>query len=158
MLAAGVPLNFALPFPLSEKVTPDGRAPTSEMVGAGDPLAATVNEPADPTLKLALFALVNAGPWLTFSVKLWEAAGATPLAAVKVRLNTPPAVGVPANVPVPSWLSAKVTPLGKAPTSVVLAAGNPDVVTLNEPEDPVWKAVLLELVIEGAWLTVRVKV
>ena len=43
------------------KVTPEGRAPDSERVGVGEPLAVTVNEPAVPTVKVVLLALVIAG-------------------------------------------------------------------------------------------------
>jgi hypothetical protein len=55
---AGVPLNTPVP---GTKVTPDGRAPVAERVGAGDPVAVTVNVPAAPTVKVVLFALVMAG-------------------------------------------------------------------------------------------------
>ncbi len=65
-------------------VTPEGRAPDSESAGAGVPVAATVNEPAEPTVKVALFALVMAGAWFTFNVKFCEAAVAMPFCAVMV--------------------------------------------------------------------------
>ena len=56
--AAGVPERAPL---LALKVTPVGRVPASERVGVGDPLAVTVNEPAVPTVKVVLLALVIAG-------------------------------------------------------------------------------------------------
>jgi hypothetical protein len=67
-------------------VTPLGRAPDSLSVGAGLPVAVKVNVPDDPTVKVALDELVMAGgcAWLTVSVKLCVALGATPLFAVKV--------------------------------------------------------------------------
>ena len=56
--AAGSPPSA----PVDElNVTPEGSAPDSDTDGAGRPAAVTVNEPAAPTLKLALFALVIAG-------------------------------------------------------------------------------------------------
>ena len=55
--AAGVPLRK----PAELRVTPLGSAPVSLNVDAGKPLAATVNDPADPTVNVALFALVMAG-------------------------------------------------------------------------------------------------
>lgn len=59
--AAGVPLNFAVPFELGTNVTPAGRAPVSETVAAGDPVVVTVNDPLEPTLKAVVAALVIAG-------------------------------------------------------------------------------------------------
>ena len=45
--AAGVPLNVAVPSPLSANVTPVGRAaPVRTMAGAGNPVVVTVNVPA----------------------------------------------------------------------------------------------------------------
>jgi hypothetical protein len=67
---------------------------------------------------------------------------------------------VPANVPVPLWLSTNVTPLGSAPVSVKVGVGVPVVVTENVPVAPAVKVVLLALVITGATLgvfTVSVK-
>jgi hypothetical protein len=63
--AAGVPLRT----PAELRVTPLGRMPVSLNVGAGNPVAVTVKEPAVPTAKVALFALVIAGAWSTVSVK-----------------------------------------------------------------------------------------
>ena len=42
-------------------VTPDGRAPVSLSVGAGEPVAVTVKVPATPSEKAMLLALENAG-------------------------------------------------------------------------------------------------
>ena len=59
------------------KVTPEGRVPDSESVGAGEPVAVTVNEAAVPTAKVVLLALVIAGAssteFTTVRVKLWVA-------------------------------------------------------------------------------------
>ena len=47
-----------------------------------------------------------------------------------------PAAGVPASVAVPSPLSTKVTPVGRAPVSLSAGVGNPVVVTVNVPSVP----------------------
>lgn len=60
--AAGVPLSTPVDV---LKFTPFGTAPDSEKVVAGVPVAVTVNEPAVPTSKVRLFALVIAGGWPT---------------------------------------------------------------------------------------------
>ena len=60
--AAGVPLSTPV---VALNVTPLGSVPLSLRVGAGEPVTVTVNEPAVPTVKVALFALVMAGGWLT---------------------------------------------------------------------------------------------
>jgi hypothetical protein len=43
-----------------------------------------VNDPAAPTVKVVVVALVMAGAWSTVNVKLWVALGETPLLAVIV--------------------------------------------------------------------------
>ena len=48
-----------------------------------------------------------------------------------VKWNTPAVLGVPARVAVPSRLSTKVTPVGKAPVSVNAAVGLPVVATVK---------------------------
>ena len=58
--AAGVPLRVAVPFLLSTKVTPVGSAPVSVRDGAGKPDVVTVNDPAPPTVNVALLVLVIA--------------------------------------------------------------------------------------------------
>jgi hypothetical protein len=40
---------------------PEGKVPVSEIVGDGEPTAVRLNDPAVPTVKLAVFALVNTG-------------------------------------------------------------------------------------------------
>ena len=57
MPAAGIPKRFPV---APSKVTPEGSAPDSESVGAGMPVAVTVNDPTIPAVKVALFALVIA--------------------------------------------------------------------------------------------------
>lgn len=139
---AGVPLNT----PAEESVTPLGSTPDSEKVGAGKPVAATVNEPAVPTVNEVLFALVKDGAWPTVSVKLWVAFGLTPLLAEMVKLKIPVWVGVPLRTPV----LVKVTPFGKVPVSLSVGDGKPVAVTVNEPAWLITKPALLPLVIAGA--------
>ena len=56
-----VPLSVAVPFPLSWKVMPLGSAaPPSFKLGVGKPVDVTVNNPATPTINVALFPLVIA--------------------------------------------------------------------------------------------------
>ncbi len=57
----------------------------------------------------------------------------------------------------PSPLSVKVTPDGRAPACDSEAAGWPVVVTVNVPALPATNVVLSPLVIDGACATVRVK-
>ena len=134
--------------PLVLSVTPLGRAPDSENVGAGKPVAVTVNEPAVPTVNVVLFVLVIAGAWLTVNVKLCVAFGETPLFAVIVMTYVPPvpAAGVPERTP--ALLS--VTPLGSVPVSVNVGAGVPVAVTVNIPALPTTNVALFPLVITGA--------
>ena len=69
------------------KVTPEGKAPDSESVGVGAPVAVTLNVPATPTMNAVLEALVMAGAagaGLTVSVKLCVAFVPIPFCAVKV--------------------------------------------------------------------------
>src|ERR1019366_1666671 len=147
----GVPLSTPV---AAVNVTPEGRAPDSFRVGAGDPVAVTVNVPAVPTVKVVLLALVMAGAWFTVSVKLCVAFVPTPFCAVKVIAYVPPIVGVPLSTPV---AAVNVTPEGNAPDSLRVGAGAPVAATVNEPAVPAVKVALLALVIAGAWFTVRVK-
>ena len=119
-------------------------------------MAVTVKEPAVPTVKVALEALVMAGAWFTVRVKLCVALAPTPFCAVKVIKYVPPvaAAGVPLSAPV---AAVNVTPEGKEPDSESVGAGEPVVVTVNEPAAPTVKVALEALVIAGAWFTVRVK-
>ena len=86
---------------------------------------------------------------MTTSVKLCIKDEPIPFDAVNVMLNVPLAVGDPPNVPVPLPLSVKKTPPGRAPVSVRLGAGNPVVVTENEPAVPTMNDVLAVLVNAG---------
>ena len=57
-----------------------------------------------------------------------------------------PAAGIPLSNPE----EVKVTPLGKRPLSLKVAAGSAVAVTWNEPRTPTLKVALLALVIVGA--------
>ena len=123
--AAGVPARVAVPLPLSVKLSPVGTVPVLLMAGVGDAVAVVVivNEPAVPTVKEVLFALVNAAAWLTDTLSVWVALGFTPLFAVRLNGYDPPAVGVPAKVAVPLPLSVKVIPGGTVPVLLIAGAG-----------------------------------
>ncbi len=84
--AAGVPDSVAVPLPLSWKVTPEGKVPDSERLGAGYPEVVTVKLPAVPVLNVVALLEVIAGAWSTVKVKAWVAFDPTPLLAVTVRL------------------------------------------------------------------------
>ena len=64
MPVAGVPKSD----PVFDSETPDGRAPVAAKVGAGAPVAVTLNEPAVPTVKVVAAALVIAGAVEIFNV------------------------------------------------------------------------------------------
>ena len=68
MPAAGVPARVAVPLPLSVNVTPEGSAPVSDSVAAGEPVVVTLNEPLAPTVNVVALALVMAGAWFTVNV------------------------------------------------------------------------------------------
>ena len=144
-LAVGVPLR--IPVAVSNP-TPPGNAPVSLNVGAGNPVAVTVNVPALPTTNVVLFRLVMAGACLTVSVKLCVAFGLTPFCAVNVSGYVPlvPAAGVPLNNPP----VVNVTPAGSAPVSLKVGAGDPVAVAVNVPELPTTKFALFKLVNCGA--------
>jgi hypothetical protein len=101
-------------------------------------------------------ALVNVGASWTVRVKLWVAVPAA-LVAVNVIGKVPPvpAVGVPLSTPV---MGLKVTPLGSAPVSFSVGAGNPVAVTVKLADCPTVNVVDEPLVIVGLCWTVNVKV
>ena len=67
----GVPASVAVPLPLSTQARPCGRAPDSASVGAGAPVVLTVKLNAEPSVALALFAVVIVGFALTVSTNDW---------------------------------------------------------------------------------------
>src|SRR5205814_8089133 len=75
--AVGIPASFPLPFPLSMKVTPLGRAPVSVKDGAGKPVVSTANNPEVPNVKAVLLRLVKVGASFTVKAKLWLAGAPT---------------------------------------------------------------------------------
>ena len=155
---AGVPLRVAVPSPLSVNVTPEGRVPDSANDGVGEPVAVTVNVPADPVVNVVDAADVMAGAWSTVRTKFWLTDGPTPLAAVMVMGYVPsvPVAGVPDRVAVPFPLSTNVTPVGSGPLSPMAGVGEPVVVTVNEPAAPVVNVVDAADVMAGGNVTVIV--
>ncbi len=161
VLAAGVPLTVAVPLWLSTKVTPLGRLPYRLNAAAGYPLVVIVKLPGTPAVKVALAALVMAGPWSTLSVNAWVVATDGALLALIVMLYAPPlpAAGVPLSVAVPLVPAVKLTPLGRLPLSLsVVVAGTPGVVVIVKlPDVPTVKVALAALVMTGGWPTESVK-
>ena len=120
---AGRPLRPAVPFPLSTKLTPVGRAPDSVRAAVGYPVEVTVKVPALPSVNVVLSAEVMEAAASTVRVKDWVAGLATPLVAVMVIGKEPVVEVAPARVAVPSPLSTKLTPDGRAPDSVSEGVG-----------------------------------
>jgi hypothetical protein len=79
--AAGVPVRTPV---AGVNVTPAGSVPVTLNVGAGVPVAVTLNVDAVPTAKIVLVGLVMTGAVSTVSVKLCVAFGVTPFCAVNV--------------------------------------------------------------------------
>ncbi len=145
----GVPARVAVPLWLSVKVTPVGRLDQPH-AGAGYPPAVAVKLNADPTVPVAVVALVNAGAWPTTRVNVCVAAGVTPLLAVIVNVVVPVAVGVPemSAMPVPS--SRNVRPAGNVPVSVITGVGEPVAVMATAPAALNVKSATAPLVMMGA--------
>ena len=104
----------------------------------------------DPTLPVAVSALVKAGAWPTMTVRVWVASGLIPLLAVMVRLAVPVAVPVPERRAVPLPLSVNVSPAGSVPDSVIFGVGEPVVVIATAPAWFSVKSAVDELVMVGA--------
>jgi hypothetical protein len=138
-------------------MTPDGRAPDSEMAGMGVPVVVTVKVLVVKVGKDALLPDVIARAPDTVSVKLWVALGLTPLCAVTVIGKAPVVVGCPDRVAVPLPLSMNVTVDGRAPDSEMVGVGLPVVVTENVLVVPTGKDALLADVIAREPDTVNVK-
>ena len=143
-LAVGVPLITPVAV---LNVTAPGNDPDSESDGTGKPVTTTVKVPAEPTVKVMLFALVMAAAWFTVSVKLCVASAPTPLCAVNEMGKVPVAVGVPLNTPV---AVLNVTPAGRAPDSLRVGVGEPVAMTVKVPAVPAVNVALFALVIAGA--------
>ena len=98
-----------------------------------------------PTVNVVLCRAGDAGArrWLTVSVKLCVASGPTPLCAVNVSGYAPALL--------PACRSARPRgeghPLGSAPVSLNVGAGEPVAVTVNVPAVPTVNVVLFALVI-----------
>src|SRR3954447_21128244 len=108
-----------------------------------------VNDPGEPTAKVAWSLLTMAGAWgasATVRVNVWVTSPPTPLWAVIVSGYTPPlpAAGVPARVadPPPPW---NVTPSGNVPDAERVGAGKPVAVTVTVPATPTTKVAAFPL-------------
>ncbi len=160
--AAGVPASVAVPSSFAANVTPEGSTPVSLSKGVGTPVVVTVKLLEMPVVNVVAAALVIAGARAaaTVSVKLWVAAGDTPLEAVIVSAYVPKvlAAGVPASVAVPLSFATKVTPDGSTPVSLTEGVGTPVVVTTKLLEMSVVNVVAAALVIAGARLAATVSV
>jgi hypothetical protein len=139
--------------PAELSVTPLGSAPVSLKVGAGKPVAVTVNALAEFTVNEVLFELVMDGACPIVRVKFWVALGETPFEAVIVIGKLPVTDAVPLRAPV----ELNVTPPGSAPISLKVGAGKPVAVTLKDPNVPTINVALFALVMTAAWFTVSVK-
>ena len=73
---AGVPAMVAVPLPLFVNVTALGSDPDSLRAGVGEPVVVTVKLPAEPTVKVVLFALVIAGAAVPAAADLNDATAA----------------------------------------------------------------------------------
>jgi hypothetical protein len=104
----------------------------------------TLKLPAVPVTKVVLLALSMVGGWSTVSVKPCVALGLTPFCAVIIMLYVPPVP--PPGVPLRTPALVNVTPVGRAPVSLNVGAGNPVAVTAKEPAVPTVKVVLFALV------------
>lgn len=133
-VAVGVPVMSAVPFAPGVKVSPAGIAPTSLRVGAGSPVVVTANEPVVAlSVKNAVVLLVKAG-WAAVATVMVNASVAVLPDAFVAEMETGkvPDVAVvgPEIVAVPLTGLANVSPAGKVPVSVMVAAGKPVVVTV----------------------------
>lgn len=99
---------------------------------------------------VAVAALVIVGAVALVNVKVCVAVPDV-FVAVKSSTKLPPTpVGVPEMVAVPLALSTKLRPVGRAPTSVMAAAGYPVVVIVSLKTAPTIDVALLLLVNVGA--------
>ncbi len=148
---SGVPESVAVPSPLSVRLRPTGRSPsTSVRAAAGEPVVRTTKDPGWSTVMVASVAEENAGACCTTTVRVRRAEGETPFAAVTVRVLVPAVVGVPASVAVPSPLSTKDSPSGSVPVALRDACGKPVVVIVVDPARPTTNVASPSLVIAGA--------
>jgi len=141
--------------------TPVGKVPVSDSVATGVPVDVTEKVNFVPTVTEADAALVIFGATGAGATVIVNCCVAVPLAffAVRVSDEVPTVVGMPEMVAVPFPLFVKVTPLGRVPDSVMVAAGEPVVVTekVNAvPTVPVAEVELVKLGATGGAVTVKV--
>ena len=132
VFAAGVPASVAVPSPLSVNVSLDGSLPSSGQGGGGHPGRPDSKGPGLADDNVVWSALVIRGFWRTMRVKNWLSGLATFL-AVTLNVYTPPVVGVPESVAVPSPLSFAVSPGGRLRDSDNVHVGHPVDVAVKVP-------------------------
>src|SRR5579862_6513419 len=100
-----VPVRLALPVPF-RKVTPAGRVPDSEILGAGIPVAFTTKVNAMSAVAETAWAVVKAGTMSVPKAK-YRLVDPDVVVAVTVRFDRrgEPTAAVPEMVAVPSWSS-----------------------------------------------------
>ena len=147
--AGGVPLRT----PLVVSVSQIGSVLEVLKFGKGEPLAVSVKVPWLPAVKVVAATLVKAGISPTKSVKVWVALAPTPFVATMFSVKGPLCSGVPLSKPA----LVKVTPVGRVLAVLKLGVGKPLAVKVKLPALPVWKPVLLLLVIAACSFTLKVK-
>ena len=150
----------AVPSPLSVKVDDGGgENPLVENAGVGVPVVVNVKLKGSPVMAVADAALVKVGALAsaTVSVKSWVNPGMfTPVLCADTAWYVPGVCTVPDIVAVPSPLSTKLTPAGKAgtprptPESVRFGIGAPLDVTMKLNGTPVTTLTLEGLLIPGS--------
>ncbi len=144
----GVPLIVAVPSPLSWKVTVPGSVPVPFKDGIGFPVVLTVNVPAEPTVNVALLAVVIVGGTSTVTVVV-----AVTVAGVVAALVT-----VSVYVVVATGEMFTGVPLVTAPTPLLMLPAPPlkTAVRVVVFPETIVEAPGVKLVIAGAGTTVTV--
>ncbi|MDE3202704.1 MAG: hypothetical protein KGQ66_00610, partial [Acidobacteriota bacterium] len=119
----------------------NGAEGTDVVVGAVADVVGVVEVVEEVVGVVVVVVVVGPGAGATVSVNVSMASDGTPLVASRLigQLPAEPVAGVPAIVAVPSPLSVKVTPGGRAPVSVLKACPLPVVVTVKDPGEPTVK-------------------
>jgi hypothetical protein len=146
----------AVPWWLSTNVSPAGRAPAIVIDAVGVPVVCTVKLNERPAWAKAKVPLVIVGARPTVSVKTCEVTPAE-LVALNVIGKVRPAIaadGVPESRAVPLAPERNVTPVGSVPDRVIVEAGYPVVVMVNENADPAAALAEAALVNAGGCATV----
>ena len=147
--AGGLPLRT----PLVVSVSQLGSELEVLKFGKGKPVAVRVKLPRVPAVKVVAATLKKCGISSTISVKVRVALVPTPFVATMFSVKVPLCSGVPLSKPA----LVKVTPVGRVLAVLKLGVGYPLALKRKLPAMPVWKRVLLLLVIAACSLTLNVK-